>query len=170
MVVVVVSVEHALAIPDESFPASTALPTGGWLYAALVNLASHVILVHLQPREDHVKHWLEVHGILRYSGIFGPVPGVEPEYQRVEQMRQISVEWGRPILWLEGDPHEGARLLSEGIPTILLSEPSYPRGEFRADHDRLLRPWSAIEDEVAKQAHLYAEDERRLTEDTGRFE
>lgn len=158
----VIEVESVLAEgnPDDPFIERESSDDGKRLYAAL-HTQYNMVVVHDQP-EDKAKHWLMSHG---FGGWVIMKRGLAPEVHT--DLRRTNGALG---LWVTGDPATGRHLLREGLAVLLFSQPGYKRKEWRPDHDRILKPWDVIEEEVTEQMVMRTKDLRLDQEHEGRFE
>lgn len=130
------------------------------LYAALAT-QYNLILVH--DREPLViDHWLKVRGFRAWSLLLkGPITEVLPH---------LRTTHGALGVWVTGNAAEGRYLLREGVTCLLLGQAGYQRSEWRPDHQRVLRSWEVLREEMELTQKTRDEDERLRGEYEGRFE
>ena len=74
---------------------------------------------------------------------------------KLERIRSIQAGIGRINWFIDTDPSTVAKVIHEGIPTIVVSAPSIPRPEWVKQRD--IRGWEQISQELATQALARAE-------------
>lgn len=137
-------------------------PAGLTLYKALCR-ERPVILVVDGVAVDIATTWMSTH-LLTTHAMTLPNPDLtSPAEGRsvvIEVLRKFRVEFS-----IETDTDLAARMLHNGIPTLLLSNPFYDRPEFRPDAEKSVAPWESIVAELDAQRALLAKDTRIADDD-----
>lgn len=143
-------------------------PAGLVLYKALCR-ERPVILVVDGLDADIATTWMSTHLLATHSMTLPNPDLTSPEEGRsavIEVLRKHRVAFS-----IETDPNLAARMLHNGIPTLLLSNPFYDRPEFRPDAEKNVTPWESIVAELDSQRALLAKDSRIADDVLGtRFE
>ena len=74
---------------------------------------------------------------------------------KLERVRGIQAGYGRIEWFIDTDPSCVAKVIHEGIPSLLVSVPSVPRPEWV--HDRQVKGWDELSRELDAQALAKAE-------------
>lgn len=156
---VLFQVEGVLADVDpQSFAASKVNVHGKLLFYGLSHFFK-VALTHNQ-KENIMDHWLLVNGV---KGETLRILAASP----TEALRRLRSDHGDVGYTVVSTPTEARSLLREGCPTLTYTRPTYARGEWRPDHDDILRGWDEVVKEVDEQQRLRDADER-VTADVDR--
>lgn len=76
---------------------------------------------------------------------------------KLERVRSIQAGYGRVDWYVDTDPATVSRIIREGIPSLLVSIPSYPRPEWV--EPREVKAWDELTREIERQALIKAERE-----------
>lgn len=120
---------------------------GVLVYYAL-HAAHRVALITNQPA-DNTKHWLNSHGIVGFDDLLDNSVAMEGEDLKKRQFT-LSRKNAPVELYVDSDPEMCAWVFSQGIPTLLVSHPSYLPVEHRPDAPRKVRKWNDIEEAITK--------------------
>lgn len=148
--VAVVRLEGVLAQTRDDLPlVETEARVSGLRLAAAMLAGWHVVIVHAQEDRDKARHWLRA----RATGVAREVTAILHEDERAAQ-------YGHPDVWVTADPEDAAEALSNGISTLLVTDPVYTRAEMRPDAPTTLAPWGTVVEELDRQRALLATDKR----------
>lgn len=121
--------------------------TGVIIYYAL-NEAHRVALITKDSLTDS-KHWLNSHGIIGYDDLLDNAVELEGEDLKKRQFT-LSRSKAPVELYVDSDPSMCAWVISQGVATLLVSNPSYLPIEHRPDAPSKVRKWADIEDAITK--------------------
>lgn len=137
------------------------VPQGELLYHALAQ-GNKVALVSNSLSEEKVAYWLRINGFRDHEYLFSA--RVDDPFEvggtRLRQVKSVSATQNSVDLVIEPDPEIAARLMHEGVPTLLFMHPRYSRPEFRPDFEEKLTPWDALVEEIETQRILKSSDPR----------
>lgn len=155
-----IAIEGVLADvePDDSFAASKLISAGAVLYHSLKQ-TTKIVLYCDEPDGEKVSYWLKAHGFRDHLDTLyslEPVDRILGRSELIERTRRM----GSLDLLIEADPALGAKALSLGVPTLLLTVPTYTRPEFYPDAERTPLPWGDLVGELDRQRELRTQDER----------
>lgn len=120
--------------------------TGVLLYYALN--AGHRVAIITERKKEDAEHWLASHGIIGYDDLMSDEVNLEGEDLK---RRQFVLSRSRaPIeLYVDSDPSMCAWVFEkQGVPTILVSNPSFLPIENRPDAPSSVRKWNEIVDAI----------------------
>ena len=121
--------------------------TGVLVYYALNNL--HRVAFITKDGFADTKHWLNSHGIIGFDDLLDNSVALEGEDLKKRQFT-LSRQKAPVELYVDSDPSMCAWVMSQGIPTLLVSNPSYLPIEHRPDAPSKVRKWSEIEESITK--------------------
>jgi|SRR5882724_10820057 len=150
----VVSLEGVLC--KGSPPNAPPVWVGLQLYHALAT-QFRVVLDSSHDDIGEIEHWLMINGLKRHTLVLWR----EAQHDQLEEvvLRRIHLgEWRSQgfdvALYVTADPAVAALVMNNGAPALLMSHPAYARPEHRPDHERSMKPWADIEDEITATALL----------------
>jgi hypothetical protein len=121
--------------------------TGVLVYYAL-NSAHRVALI-TKDDSANAKHWLNSHGIIGFDDLLDNSVDLAGDDLKKRQFT-LSRKKAPVELFVDSDPSMCAWVMEQGIPTLLVSNPSYLPIEHRPDAPSKVRKWSDIEESVNK--------------------
>lgn len=104
-----------------------------------------------------IEHWCAVNGLKSHVLTLAREAGQDGLHDlavRLGHLREWRSQGFDISLYVTAEPATAANMLREGVPTLLLAHPAYARPEFRPDHERGMKPWAEIEDEVTEAAKV----------------
>lgn len=134
---------------------------GKILYQALAEIGK-VALVSNSLHEDKVEYWLRINGFRDHEYLF-PARTDDPFEvggTRLKQVQSVTATQHSIDFVVEPDPEIAARLMHDGVPTMLFLHPRYARPEFRPDWEEKVTPWDTLVAEVESQTLLRTADKR----------
>lgn len=135
------------------------IPQGLALYHGMKTVYKIVIAVDDLSRAQ-AEHWLQVEGLRDHIRIICADVALGGNDVRYEQLRTLGGLQMRPDMVIEPSPARVAAAVSAGYTTVLFTQPSYARPEWRADSSKGVKAWASIEEELTKQAEQKARDPR----------
>ena len=120
---------------------------GVLVYYALNNL--HRVALITKGTSADSKHWLNSHGIIGFDDLLDNAVALEGEDLKKRQFK-LSRQKAPVELYVDSDPSMCAWVMEQGIPTLLVSNPSYLPIEHRPDAPSKVRKWSDIEAAITK--------------------
>ena len=121
--------------------------TGVLVYYALNNL--HRVALITKDDSANAKHWLNSHGIIGFDDLLDNAVDLAGDDLKKRQFT-LSRQKAPVELYVDSDPSMCAWVIEQGIPTLLVSNPSYLPVEHRPDAPSKVRRWSDIEDSITK--------------------
>lgn len=118
-----------------------------------------VRVILLTDDRDKTHRWLLEHKINKIDDLIDRnVPGVidDPELEQVKYCRSQ----GKVDVVVTADTDLAAKLLKEGLDTLMFLHPTYLRPEFRPDGRQGQKSWSAITAEMDRQIEMIKDDPR----------
>lgn len=123
------------------------------LYHALATQFK-VVLDSTHDDITQVEHWCRVNGLERHILTLHNDIDVDASEALIRDLHLVT--WrgqGLDIeVYVTASPATARTMMGAGITTLLLAHPAYARPEFRPDHERGLKPWAEIEEEVTEAA------------------
>ena len=120
---------------------------GVLVYYALNNL--HRVALITKGESADAKHWLNSHGIIGFDDLLDNAVELAGEDLKKRQFT-LSRKKAPVELYVDSDPEMCAWVFSQGIPTLLVSHPSYLPVQHRPDAPRKVRAWNDIEEAITK--------------------
>jgi len=120
---------------------------GVLVYYALNNL--HRVALITKGTSSDAKHWLNSHGIIGFDDLLDNAVDLTGEDLKKRQFK-LSRQKAPVEMYVDSDPSMCAWVMEQGIPTLLVSNPSYLPIEHRPDAPSKVRKWSDIEDAITK--------------------
>jgi hypothetical protein len=114
------------------------------------------------PKSD-AEHWLKLNGFKSFDKLDTRDSWeleLPPSWLAVLMLDTYRSEGWDIGLFVDGDPARVALALANGAPTLLYTEPSYSRPQWRPDTDKAPRRWDLLVDEMERQKILKADDPR----------
>jgi len=124
------------------------IPEGFKLYRTL--LSSYRIVLSIDDDLKKTDHWLKTNYLFDYADVLTNknfYSGQELRLRHIDLVKQ-----GEKLeLFIDSDPEMCAKVLADGIPTLLVSTPKY----FQTHKD--IKPWDVITKEQERQKEILAE-------------
>jgi hypothetical protein len=117
------------------------------VYYAL-NAAHRVAFITKDSSAD-AKHWLNSHGIIGFDDLLDNSVDLAGEDLKKRQFK-LSRQKAPVELYVDSDPAMCAWVFEQGIPTLLVSHPSFLPIEHRPDAPKKVRAWNEIEEAINK--------------------
>lgn len=164
MSTVAITVEGVLRQPVGGQP----IPLGRDLYYGMATRARLVLLSRGNEKRE-LEHWLTSEGMHEHATvIYTSVPELEHEESesRVLQVTRARNSGYAVDTVVEADPDVAAALLAAGYDVLMFCHTHYSQPSWRPDYQFRVRPWDSLAEQVAHEAYLRAEEERRKKEKT----
>lgn len=132
------------------------IPQGMKLYKTLKEYNQVFILCSHKEKDDR---WLREQKINLVDDLIGPDIPMSGEWL---ELRQVEHCRGRgPVEYVvTADPELAAKLLSNGVTTVMFLHPTYLDEKFRPDGREGRKSWQQIKEEIVRQQELYVSDPR----------
>jgi hypothetical protein len=133
------------------------IPVGIALYHGLANTFNVLLVSDLTRKE--LDRWCALEGLNRHAAIKvneGKYEYFEPDYRRLNQVRDLRKDGYFVELVIEPDPSKSVSLLNDGFNVMTFTHSSFAVPQWRPDYEHKVKPWSEIESYETQMAELRA--------------
>jgi hypothetical protein len=113
-----------------------------------------------------IRFWLDSNKIVDIDDVIDNTVGISSEELAPRQINYARSR-GAVELFITNNPSHWAYAFELGIPSVMFSQPSYTRVEFRPDAPSRNRAWNEIEEAVKRENVVRTQDARLSREDEG---
>jgi hypothetical protein len=138
------------------------------VYRAFKAVGRVILITELERKAAEA--WCAINHVFDYDDLLGPEVTVDPDEPLKHRQIAAARQRGQVHMYIDGDPAMVAEALRLGIPSLLLSSPSYARPEFRPDAPKGVRRWDDLMAERTRQQAMKAVDYRTQQPELAAFE
>lgn len=126
---------------------------GGDVYRLLTSVWRTVVLYDGVDSEEMFTTWLRREGFKGHVGLLCmPLfDSTAPMNWKLMQLRRLRTEGNVELLVVAADPHFVAGALADGVPSMLVTFPTYVSPDWRPDAERTPRVWEELTAEIDRQ-------------------
>lgn len=149
-------------------PTGDVIAAGIVTYRAFKAVGRVILATSLERRQADA--WCLTNNLMDHDDLIDGTVALDPDEPL--RFRQLSIARARGAvdIYIDADPAYVAEGLRRGMTSLLFSQPSYARPEFRPDAPRGIRPWEELIAERTRQQAMIASDSRLFDDDPGGFE
>jgi len=143
------------------------IPLGIQLYNALATQFQVVLLSDERGDEKGgIKYWLDIEGLHEHSNVVFSTIIMDDLHPSNRRLYQLDSSGYDVELVVEPDPSISAYVMENGYNTLTFSHAAYSLPSWRPDYQETVAPWADLEQQVAHNAMLRAQDRRHEVSDT----